>query len=161
MDTVLRITVIYVFLMAALRIIGKREFGKLEPFELVTLLLIPEILTEALHRGDASLTNAAIGVTTLLTLVFFTGLLAFRSRRFGRVVEGEPVVLVRHGFLVDGNMNRERIAPEEIRSELHRYGLEETSQVKWAFLEPDGHITIVPWEQPGPRKVEGREKMPR
>jgi len=160
MDTVLRIVVIYFFLMLALRIIGKREFGTLEPFELVTLLLIPEIVTEALHRGDASLTNAFVGVSTLLTLVFFTGLLAYRSRRFGRVVDGSPTVLVRHGSLVAEAMNRERVAPEEIASELRRYGLEQISQVKWALLESDGHITVVPWEQPTPRRFEGQEGVP-
>jgi uncharacterized membrane protein YcaP (DUF421 family) len=149
MSIVVRIAVIYVFLLIALRLMGKREFGQLSPFELVTLLLIPEILTEALHEGEASLTSAFIGVSTLLSLVFITSLLAYRSPWFGRWTEGEPVVLVKHGDLVASAMHRERVTPQEIVSELHKSGLERLEQVRWGVLEPDGKISFVPRMTPG------------
>jgi uncharacterized membrane protein YcaP (DUF421 family) len=148
MGIVVRIALIYVFLLVALRLMGKREFGQLSPFELVTLLLIPEILTEALHEGEASLTSAFIGISTLLSLVFLTSVLAYRNPRFGRWTEGEPVVLVQHGYLVPSAMHRERVSPQEIRSEMHKAGLERMEQVKWGVLEPDGKISFVPWEPP-------------
>jgi uncharacterized membrane protein YcaP (DUF421 family) len=144
MSIVVRIAVIYVFLLVALRLMGKREFGQLSPFELVTLLLIPEILTEALHEGEASLTSAFIGVSTLLSLVFITSVLAYRSPWFGRWTEGEPVVLVQHGSLVPSAMHRERVSPQEILSEMHKSGLERVEQVKWGVLETDGKISFVP-----------------
>lgn len=145
MEIVLRVTLVYFFLMLALRMMGKREFGELAPFELLTLLLIPEILTQALTGDDASLTGAIIGVCTLLSLVFLTSVLAYRSPAFGRLSEGEPVVLVRHGYLVPSAMHRERISPDEILAEMHKAGLERMEQVKWAVLETDGKISIVPW----------------
>jgi uncharacterized membrane protein YcaP (DUF421 family) len=149
MDMVLRVAFVYVFLLVALRLMGKREFGQLSPFELVTLLLIPEILTEALNAGDSSLTAAVVGVTTLLTLVFMTSVLAYRFPGFGRWTEGEPTVLVQHGYLVPAALHRERISPQEITSEMRKVGLEEMPQVKWAVLEPDGRISFVPWHAPG------------
>jgi uncharacterized membrane protein YcaP (DUF421 family) len=149
MDIVVRIAVIYVFLLVALRLMGKREFGQLSPFELVTLLLIPEILTEALNAGETSLTAALVGVSTLLSLVFVTSMLAYRFPSFGRVTESEPVVLVRDGFVVPAALHRERISPQEILSEMHKAGLERMEQVKWGVLEPDGKISFVPWEPPG------------
>jgi uncharacterized membrane protein YcaP (DUF421 family) len=145
MEIVVRVAIIYVFLMLGLRVIGKREFGQLTPFELVTLLLIPEIVTKALTGQDYSLTAAFIGVSTLLVLVFLTSLLAYRFPSFGRFTEGRPALLAREGALVPATLHRERVSPDEIRLELHKYGLEEWAQVKWALLEVDGSITLVPW----------------
>jgi uncharacterized membrane protein YcaP (DUF421 family) len=148
MSIVVRIAIIYVFLLIALRLMGKREFGQLTPFELVTLLLIPEILTEALHAGESSLTAAFIGVSTLLSLVFITSVLAYRVPWIGRWTEGRPVVLVQNGDLVAWAMHRERVSPEEVLSELHKTGLERIDQVKWGVLETDGKISFVPLDPP-------------
>jgi uncharacterized membrane protein YcaP (DUF421 family) len=156
MDIVVRVALIYLFLMAALRLVGKREFGELTPFELITLLLIPEMVSKALTGEDYSFTAAMIGVSTLLALVLVTSIMAYRFPRVGRALEGEPAILARGGELVAGTLNRERIAPEEMRIELHKYGLEEIAQVKWAMLEVDGSITIIPTRQPEPMKREGK-----
>lgn len=160
MEIVIRVAVVYVFLMAGLRVIGKREFGQLTPFELVTLLLIPEIVTDALVGEDYSLTAAFIGVSTLLVLVFLTSAFAFRFPAFGRLTEGRPALLARNGALVAKTMNLERIAPEEISVELHKYGLSEISQVQWALLEVDGSITIVPMAPSHARIKRNRKEFP-
>lgn len=143
MEMVARVALIYAVLMIALRIIGKREFGQLSPAELVTLLLIPEILTEVLTQGESSLTRGMVGSATVLSLVFGLSLLAYRSRRIGGWTDGEPVVLVQHGHLVPASMHRERITPDELLSEMHKSGLERMEQVKWAVLEPDGKISFI------------------
>lgn len=143
MEIVIRIAVIYVFLLVALRLIGKREFGQMSPFELVTLLLIPEILTEALHQGETSLTAALIGISTLLILVFLTSLASYRFPRVARVTEGEPVVLVSHGALVPSAMHKERVSTQEIESEMRKAGLDRLEHVRWGVLEPDGKISFV------------------
>jgi uncharacterized membrane protein YcaP (DUF421 family) len=147
METVLRVAFIYVFLMVALRVIGKREFGQLAPFDLVVLLLIPELFQQALVRDDFSLTNAIIAVTTLLALVFLTSAVSYRSPRLARVIEGVPTVLVQDGRLIEHNLNREHVSPEEVLNAVHRNGLEQLAQVKWAILGADGKISVVPREQ--------------
>jgi uncharacterized membrane protein YcaP (DUF421 family) len=149
METVVRIILIYVFLMVALRLMGKREFGELAPFDFVVLLLIPEMFSQAMVREDFSLTNALIAVSTLLSLVFMTSLLNYRFPRFGKVVAGEPAVLVRHGCLVAKTLDRERVAPGEVLDAMHAAGLHRMEEVRWAILETDGRITVIPWEPAG------------
>lgn len=144
METVWRVVVIYVCLLVGLRVLGKREFGQLSPLELITLLLIPELVAQSVVRADYSLTNGLIGLTTLLSLVFVVSLVSHRSARVEKLIGGEPTLLVARGRLLTANLNRERIAPEEIYSEMHHAGLARLEQVRWAILETNGRISIVP-----------------
>ena len=143
-ETIWRVTFIYAFLLLAFRLSGKREVGQMSPFELVTLLLIPEIFSSALNRSNDSLALASVGVGTLCLLVFFTGLLTFRSSKAEAVLEGEPAILVRDGKFIERNLRRERVTPEEVFSEMHLSGVEHIEDVRWAILESEGKIAIVP-----------------
>ena len=143
METVVRVAVLYLFLMLALRVMGKREFSELTPFDLVTLILIPDIVQEALIREDYSMTNALVALCTLFTLVFATSLLSHLSKRMESVLGGEPTVLVYRGRFIEDHMNHQRITPDDIYSELRRVGLERIEQVKWVILEPDGRISVI------------------
>jgi uncharacterized membrane protein YcaP (DUF421 family) len=158
METVLRVLVVYLFLMVTLRVLGKREFGQLSPLELVSLLLVPELVSSALQGEDFSLVDGLVGVSTLFALTAITSMLAHKSKRVEKVISAEPTVVAFHGQLAPDNMNRERITPEEIFSEMHKSGLARLEQVAWAILETDGTITIVP-EDRGDRdnRGQGRE----
>lgn len=155
METVVRVAVIYFVILIGLRVVGKREFSQLSPLELITLMLIPELVSQSLIREDFSITNGIIGITTLFSLVFITSLMVHRSHVIERMVEGMPTVLVEHGRFIEANMNKERITPGEILAEMHRSGIEYMSQVKWAVLEGDGKISIVP-EDDGDRAKRGK-----
>lgn len=143
METVLRIGFVYVFILVLLRVMGKREVSQLTPTELVMLLLIPEIMSQALVREDFSMTNAVIGVTTLMSLVFLTSMLAYKFKRFEEVVEGKPSLLVEKGEPVRETMDRERVPTDEIAAEMRKVGIERLEDVKWAVLEAGGHIAII------------------
>jgi uncharacterized membrane protein YcaP (DUF421 family) len=143
-DTVLRIAFVYFTLMVALRVLGKRELSEMSPFELVTLLMIPEIFSPALAREDYSMTHATIGAATLFTLLFLTSALTFRFKGAERVVEGKATVLVRNGQFLERNMQHERVTPDEVLTEMHKSGIEQIEEVRWAILEMDGKIAIVP-----------------
>lgn len=147
METVLRVAAIYLFILIALRVLGKREFGQLSPVELVTLLMIPEILSQALTGDDYSVTNAFVGVATLLVLVFATSLLMHRFKKVEVAVTGEPTVLVHEGNLIERALNITRVTPDEVFSEMHKNGLLTLDQVKWAILLTDGSIAIVPTDR--------------
>lgn len=149
METVVRILVIYLLLLLGLRAMGKREFGQLSPFELVTLLLIPELIQQAAVREDFSLTNAVVAVSALFLLVFLTSALAHRFGAFERVIGGLPAVLAHNGRFVPDAMNHERVSADEIYSELRKVGLVELKQVRWVLLEADGKIAIVPRQPQG------------
>lgn len=144
MDTVIRAGFSYVFLWACFRVLGKRELNKMTPFELVTVFLIPQAFSRAMPRQDYSMTNAVVGAATLLSLVVLTSAISHRSRRLARVLEATPTVLVRDGVIIESHLNRERISPNDIFSAMHKEGIERLDRVKWAILESDGAIAIVP-----------------
>jgi len=144
METVVRTLLIYGFILVALRLVGKREFGQLSPVELVTLLIIPEMVSQALTRDDYSLTNAIIAVTTLLVLVYATSLLSQRSKRAELILTGVPTVLIKQGEFISANLAKERVTPDEVFSEMHKAGMYDLRQIKWAILEGDGKIAFIP-----------------
>lgn len=148
METVVRVVVIYVALLMFFRVIGKRELSQMSSFELVTLMMIPEIVSQAIQHDDYSLTNALVGVATIFTLVIVTSILTHVSHRVAEFTDGKPTVLVREGKLVEEALHLERIQPEEIFSSMHQVGLESLAQVKWGILEPDGKISIIPYGAP-------------
>ncbi len=143
MDFVIRIALVYAVLMLGFRVLGKRELSQLSSLELVTLLMIPEIVSPSLTAGDNSLSGALVGVTTLWMLTFANSVLSYRWRWFRSLSESAPAVLVRHGQLVEANLHRERIRPDEVYSEMHLNGIEELGQVKWAILEAGGKVSFV------------------
>jgi uncharacterized membrane protein YcaP (DUF421 family) len=144
METVFRVLFVYVLVWACFRVLGKRELTQMSPFELVTLLFIPQLFSRALTRQDYSMTNAVIGATTLFLLVFVTSALSYRFRGISRIVQARPTVLVCRGGLIEEHLNRERIAPEDVFSAMHKVGLERLGQVEWAILEGDGKIALIP-----------------
>src|SRR5437868_15402205 len=159
METVLRVIFVYVLVWACFRVLGKRELTQMSPFELVTLLFIPQLFSRALTRQDYSMTNAVIGATTLFTLVFLTSAASYRSQRFARVVQAKPRVLVQRGVLVEESLNRERIAPEDIFSAMHKVGLQNLEDVEWAILESDGKIALIPLSTDGAYGRESHEAV--
>lgn len=143
METVVRVAFIYLFILVMLRVMGKRELSQLSPLELIMLILIPELVAQSLVREDFSMTNAIIAVTTLMSLVFVTSVLVYRFRWFGRLVEGQPAILVDHGRMIGDALDRERVPPEELAAEMRKAGIERLEDVKWAVLETGGDIAII------------------
>jgi uncharacterized membrane protein YcaP (DUF421 family) len=161
METVFRVFIIYLVIVLGLRIMGKREFAQLSPLELVLVLLIPELVSQALVREDFSLTNGLIALTTLFSLVFLNSLATYHSKKAAFVVQGEPSILVDHGQMINSTMNKQRIGAEEIFAEMHKSGLQALSEVKWAILETDGRITFIPAEDRLPQPlIRNEEPMP-
>lgn len=144
METVIRVALIYLVILIGLRLLGKRELSQLTPLELITLMLIPEIVSQSMIGEDFSLTNGVIGITTVFSLVFLTSLLKYLSQKFALLVDGSPAILVERGKFIPKNLDKERVTPDEVFGEMHKSGLEELHEVKWAILETDGKISIVP-----------------
>jgi uncharacterized membrane protein YcaP (DUF421 family) len=147
METILRVVVIYLFLLAGMRLIGKREFSQLSAHEFVVLLIIPEMVSAALNQNDRSITNALVGVSTILGLVFLTSILSHRFKSVEKLVSDSAAILVHNGHLFEDICNKERITPEEIMAEARKSGVESVEEIKWAVLESDGKIGIVPAQQ--------------
>lgn len=144
LNVVLRVVLVYGVLLLGLRILGKREFGQLAPIELLTLLLIPEMVSEALTGGNASMMQGLTGVATLFLLVYASSAFGHASPRVERALEGEPTVLAHAGQFLPRALDRERVSTDEVYAEMRKVGLERVEQVRWAVLETDGRISVVP-----------------
>ena len=145
MESVLRATVIYVFLLVVFRIAGKRSLAQITTFDFILLLIIGEATQQALLGDDYSVVNACIVIATLILLEIVLSHVAARFPMFDRAVEGLPLVVVDNGKLLKDRLKRERLDESEILAaarELH--GLERMDDIKYAVLERSGGITIIP-----------------
>ena len=142
-EKVLRSAAVYVFLLVAFRLCGKRQLGQLSAFDLVVLLLISNVVQNAVIGNDNSLGGGLIGATTILLLNAVVAYLTFRFKRVDRVVEHSPTVLVRHGRIIRANLRRERLGPRDLRAALRHHGVVSLRDIRYAFLEEDGHVSVV------------------
>jgi uncharacterized membrane protein YcaP (DUF421 family) len=138
-----RVALVYVLILASLRVLGKRDLSQMTAFDAVLLFLIPQLFRNYLIRSDDSLLTAVVGATTLLVLVFATSLLGFRSITLGRLVRASPTVLAVDGVLVEHALNREHVTPEEIDAAARLSGIDGLASVRRATLEADGKISII------------------
>jgi uncharacterized membrane protein YcaP (DUF421 family) len=140
---VLRAVVVYVFLMIALRVAGRRETGQMTSFDLVLLLVLSNAVQNSINAGDNSLAGGLVSATTLLTLNWVMGFAASRWAWFDRLVEGRPVRIITDGKIHEAALARERITLAQLRSGLRKQGIESVPECKRAVLEPDGTLTAV------------------
>jgi uncharacterized membrane protein YcaP (DUF421 family) len=142
--TVIRVIIAYLVLWAAFRVLGKRELTRMSPLELVLVLLIPQLFSRALTRQDYSFTNAVVGATTLLSLVFLSSAMTYRSRRVSRIMVSRATVLVADGDFIADALHEERISTADVYEAIQKAGLTTVQEVSWAILQSDGAIAIVP-----------------
>ena len=144
-EKILRSAVIYVFLLLAFRLTGKRQVGQLSPFDLVVLLIISNVVQDALIGKDSSLGGGIIGAATILLLNYGVVEITYRSKRARRLLETQPALLIHNGRILQETLQRERITHEELLAALRRNGLTEPTQVRFAVLEETGGISVIPW----------------
>jgi uncharacterized membrane protein YcaP (DUF421 family) len=150
MESVLRATAIYVFLLVVFRIAGKRSLAQVTTFDFVLLLIIGEATQQALLGDDYSIVNACIVIATLILLEIVLSHVAARFPMFDRAIEGLPLIVVDNGKPLTERLKRERLDESEILAaarELH--GLERLDDIKYAVLERGGGITVIPRDNRG------------
>lgn len=146
MDIVLRAVVVFVFIFVVMRLIGRRELGNLEPFDLVLLVVTGDLVQQGITQSDNSVTGALLAISTIALLTTLVSYLSFRVRRLRPLLDGEPLVLVDDGRLIERNLRRERISAEEVAAEARLQNIASIDQVRWAVLETTGEISIIPKE---------------
>ena len=143
MEIVLRASAMFLVVYGLLRLMGKRELGQLAPFELVTLIVMGDLIQQGVTHQDFSLTGATLAILTFAAWSLLFNLFSHHLPRARRVLEGEPVVLVRDGRAVERNLERERIDRDELGSEMRLAGIGNLDQIAWAILEPEGKISFI------------------
>jgi len=143
MDLVLRAIVVFAFVLLLTRVIGKRELGSLEPFDLVLLIVLGDALQQGLTQDDYSLTGAILVVGTIAVLQVFVSWLSYRFPRARPILQGEPVIVLEDGKPIERNLRRERLTIEEIAEEARRQQIAHLANVKFAILETSGTISFI------------------
>jgi uncharacterized membrane protein YcaP (DUF421 family) len=144
MDIVVRAFFAFLFVVIVTRVIGRRELSSLEPFDLILLIVLGDLIQQGVTQSDYSFTGLVLagGTFTLLTVV--VSYLVFRFRRVRPLFEPEPLILVEDGKLIDRNLRRERLTSEEVAAEARLQQIPSLADVRWAVLETNGKISFIP-----------------
>jgi uncharacterized membrane protein YcaP (DUF421 family) len=144
MDLVIRATVVFFVVFLVTRVVGRRELSQLEPFDLILLVVVGDLVQQGVTQSDESVTGALIVIATIALLSIAVSWVSFRSRRIRVITEGEPIVLVQDGRPIERNMRRERITLEDIQEEARQAQIASVAELRWAILEDGGRISCIP-----------------
>ncbi len=143
-ELILRVIIIYAFLLVLLRLSGKRQVGQLAPFDLVLLLVLSNSVQNAMNAGDNSVLAGLISAGSLVLLNYFVGLATCKSKRLEALVEGRPEVLIHNGKVFTDVMEREKLTHHELNAALRAAGCACVEEVHFAVLENNGVISVQP-----------------
>jgi uncharacterized membrane protein YcaP (DUF421 family) len=143
-EKIIRPVVVYLFLLIAFRLAGKRELGQMTPFDLIVLLTISNVLQNAMIGADNSLGGGLIGALTLFVLNGVLARVTFHFPWLARVLEGSPTPLIEKGKIIQPSLRREVMTIEELHRALRKHDLdwEDIPRIDRALLELDGTVTV-------------------
>jgi len=146
LEKIIRPLVVYIFLLVAIRVFGKRELGSMTAFDLIILLTISNVIQNAMIGADNSLTGGLIGAATIFIVNAIVAWLSYRFPAFAWLVQGQPTVLIENGKILERNLAHELLTNEDLREGLARNQIDldtELGTIHRAELEPDGSITVT------------------
>ncbi len=146
MDLVLRSLAGFVFIVLLTRVIGRRELSSMEPFDLILLVVVGDLVQQGITQNDQSVTGVVIVLSTIGLLTALVAYVNFRFPRSRPFLEGRPVVLVENGEVIEGNAKRERVTVSEIEAEARLQQISTLSGIRLAVLETNGRISFIPAE---------------
>jgi uncharacterized membrane protein YcaP (DUF421 family) len=141
-EKILRPVIIYFFLIAGLRLAGKRELAQLNPFDLVVLLTLSNTVQNAIIGEDNSVTGGLIGATTLLVVNYAVIRFLYGHEKLDRLVEGDCAVLIEEGVVQRDLLRNELITMTELEAAAHKQGFASLDEVDRAVLDPGGTIAF-------------------
>ena len=145
-EKVARTIIVYAFLVAGLRVFGKRELGQLNPLDFIVLLLLSNTVQNAIIGNDNSLAGGLLGALVLFVINDALVRVSYRRPRLRRFVEGRPEVLVHDGRMVKHALMRNFITPEELVAAARKQGIQHLGDVETATLEVSGALSFTPRE---------------
>ena len=143
MDIVLRAIVLYLFILLLTRAVGRRELSTLEPFDLILLVTIGDLVQHGVTQNDFSVTGSLLAVGTIGVLTVVFSYLPWRFRVLRPVLEGVPTIVVQDGDIVERNLRRHRLTQEEVAAAARVQQIASLAQVRWAVLETNGQLSFI------------------
>jgi uncharacterized membrane protein YcaP (DUF421 family) len=143
-DIVPRAAIAFLFIFLLTRIVGRRELSSMEPFDLILLVVLGDLVQQGVTQSDYSLTGLVLAAGTMALLVVLVSYVSFRFPRLRPLLDGEPIVVIQDGKVLEANLRRERLTKAELALEARLQQIESLDQVSWAILETSGQISFVP-----------------
>jgi uncharacterized membrane protein YcaP (DUF421 family) len=143
MDLVLRTAFAFVLILVITRAVGRRELSSMEPFDLILLVVIGDLVQQGVTQSDYSLTGTTTVLVTMALLVVTTAWLSFRFAKLRPLLEGEPTLLICDGEILSRNLRRERMTVEELRAEARQQSIGSLGDIRYAVLETTGKVSFV------------------
>ena len=156
----LRTIILYLLIIAGIRLMGKRQVGELEPSELVLDLIIADLAAVPMQDFGIPLLSGIIPILTLLSVTMVLSVLTMKSVKFRAIVCGRPSIIVENGRLNQQEMRRNRFTVDELNEELRVQGITDLSTVKYAILETNGRVSVIPYANQRPVTAEQMNLFP-
>jgi len=144
MDLAIRAVALFFFVYLLTRVTGRRELSSLQPFDLILLIVLGDAIQQGLTQDDYSVTGAMIVVGAIASLQVGTSFLSFKFPRARRVLDGDPILIVQDGQVIESNLKRERLTVEEVAEEARGQQIASLEDVQWGVFEPSGKISFIP-----------------
>ena len=143
MDIVIRAAVLFVFVWLLTRIVGRRDLSTLEPFDVILLVVLGDLIQQGVTQNDFSVTGAMLagGTVALMTILFSYS--SFRFARLRPILEGEPVIVIERGKPIERNLRRNRITLDELAAQARMQQIPKLEEVDWAVVETSGQISFI------------------
>lgn len=145
-----RTIILYFVVVAVMRIMGKRQIGELQPFELVIAIMLSELAAVPMQDTGIPLIHGLIPILTLMILQIFISFLTLKSEFMRKVVCGLPSILIKHGKIVEEELGRQRFNLDDLMEELRMLGYLNISDIEYAILETSGKLSIIPKSDKSP-----------
>ena len=144
MDVVIRTIIVFFVIFMVTRVVGRRELSTMEPFDLILLIVTGDLVQQGITQSDYSLTGAITVIATIALLTVALSYLSFKVPRLRPVLDGEPLVLLQDGEVIERNLRRERITVAELLAEARLQQIASLADVRFAVLETNGAISFIP-----------------
>lgn len=152
-----RTIILYLLLIFTVRVMGKRQLGEMEPTEFVVTMLVANLAAVPMQESGIPLLAGLLPILVVLSFELLLSVLSYKSVKFRRLICGKPVILMENGKLLQQNLQKTRVTPDELSEYLRLQGIVDLSQVKYAILETGGNIStlLYPKYEPASAKSAG------
>jgi uncharacterized membrane protein YcaP (DUF421 family) len=143
MDIVTRAIVAFMFVFLITRLIGRRELSSLEPFDLILLIVLGDLIQQGVTQSDMSITGAILAAGTFAVLVLAISYTGFRFPRLQPLLDPQPLIVVQDGQVIEANLRKERMTVDELLAEARQQQIGTLDEVRWAVLEANGKVSFL------------------
>lgn len=141
--TVVRAVIVYIFIILAVRIMGKRQIGELKPHELVITILVSQIASIPLEDNNMPLANSLVPIMLLISFEIIVSVISMKSLTFRNLLQGKPIFVMRHGKLDEKQMKRLRYSMDDLIDAIRQKDVFDISQVEEAIIETNGTVSVL------------------